>query len=263
MKAFSKYCFLFFSVLLFAGNILAQEGTRTTDPKGKVISGKICIIPFEPKLYMSEIDKKINEQTKWDWESIRENFRRQLDTQLKLKLQSTMPVVSFYADSAKMAKDLEYTYKSTNISYDLVSDPSQATKTTHTQTGIKNGQVMVEQNNDQKFMNTKLTNTEVLTYLNKKYGPEYFVFVNELDIKNDLNSYDINSDSYQREITVHYSILDRNGKTINAGIATSRFSSKENNPKKIIAQCFTPIAAYIAGKFNAVVKPVTPEPPKK
>jgi hypothetical protein len=254
----------FFLVLLLAFiQLKAQEGTRVTDSKGKEISGKICIVPFEPKLYMSEIDKKINETTKWNWESIRENFRKQLDTQLKLKLQSSMPVLSFYADSAKMAKDLEYTYKSTNISYDLISDPTQATRTNHTQSGIKNGQIMVEQNNDKKFMNTKLTNTEVLSYLNKKYGPEYFIFINELDIKNNINSYDISTDSYQREVTVHYSILDRSGKTINAGIATSQFSSKENNPKKIVSMCFTPIAAYIAGKFNASVKPEVTGTPKK
>src|ERR1043165_2355726 len=107
---------LFSALLMCCAFSFAQEGTRTTDAKGKEISGKICIVPFEPKLYMSEIDKKINEQNKWEWETIRENFRRQLDTQLKLKLQSSAyPVVSFYADSAKMAKDLEYTYKSTNI----------------------------------------------------------------------------------------------------------------------------------------------------
>ena len=51
------------------------------------------------------------------------------------------------------------------------------------------------------------------------------------------------------------SMLLRSGKTINAGIATSRFSSKENNPKKIVAQCFSPIATYIAAKFSAIVEP--------
>ena len=102
---------------------------------------------------------------------------------------------------------------------------------------------------------------EVLSYLNKKYTSEYFVFINQLDIKNDMSSYDINTDSYQREVVVHYSILDITGKTINAGIATSRFSSKENNPKKIVAQCFSPIATYIAAKFTAIANP-KPAPQK-
>ncbi len=254
----------YFSFLLFIPLCtfsFAQEGTRTNTTPGKSVTGKICIVPFEPKLYMSEIDQKINQQTKWDWETIRENFRQQLDAQLKLKLQTTYSVLSFYADSAKMAKDLEYTYKSTDLAYDLVSKPSDAKTPGKSKTGVSNGQITVEQNTEKKFMNTKLTNTEVIDYLNKKYLSEYFVFINELDIKNDLDSYDINTDTYQREVTVHYSILDKTGKTINAGIATSKFSSKENNPKKIVAQCFSPIATYIAAKFTAIVNP-KPAPQK-
>lgn len=260
MISLKKYFFLLIFVSSSAISF-AQEGTRNTETPGKTVSGKICLVPFEPKLYMSEIDKKINEQTKWNWETIRENFRYQLDAQLKLKLQSTYSVLSFYADSAKMSKDLDYVYNSTGLSYDPVGKPTEAKTESKTKTGISNGQITVEQNSDKKFMNTKLTNVEVLSYLNKKYSSEYFVFINQLDIKNDMNSYDINTDTYQREITVHYSILDITGKTINAGIATSRFSSKENNPKKIISLCFSPIATYIAAKYTAIVNP-KPAPQK-
>ena len=257
MLRLKKYTLLFL-YLLFCAFSIAQEGTRnntTTTPGISTTTGKIMIVPFEPKLYMSDIDQKINQQTKWDFETIRENFRHQLDAQLKLKFQSISPVVSFYSDSAKMAKDLEFTYKSTNISYDLVAKPTDAEAVNKKQTGIKNGQVVVEMNNDKKFMNTKITNAELLSYLNKKYATDYFVFINELDIKNDMSSYDMTQDLYQREITVHYSILDKTGKTITAGIATSRFSSKENTPKKIVSQNFSPVATYISSKFSALVKP--------
>lgn len=255
-KYFPVLLFIFFSAIS-----IAQEGTRNSDAAGKTISGKVCLIPFEPKLYMSEIDQKINQQTKWEWETIRENFRHQLDMQLIQKLQGKSTVVSFYADSAKMSKDLEYTYKSTSLSYDPVGKPTEAKAVTKKISGISNGQITVEQNSDKKFMNTKLTNTEVLSYLNKKYASEYFIFINELDIKNDMNSYDIASDTYLRQVVVHYSILDKTGKTMAAGISTSSFSSKENAPKKIVAQCFSPIAADIAGKFISLVNPI-PAPSK-
>lgn len=243
-----KYILLFF--ILIVGFIAkAQEGTRTTTDKNTGESGKIMLIPFQPKLYMSEMDMKINQQTKWDFETIRENFRHQLDSQLKSKLQENGSIISFYNDSAKMWKDMDYIYKSINLSYDLVDKPSAATAPIEKKTGIKNGQIAVEINEDKKFMNTRISNNEVLSYLNKKYSSDYFIFINELDIKSDLNSYDMASDTYQREVSVHYSILDKNGKTINAGISISRFSSKENNPKKIISQCFSPIAADIASKL--------------
>lgn len=231
----------------------AQEGTRTAG-KTTEAGGKILLVPFEPILYMSEVDMKINQQTKWDFGRIRENFRHQLDNQLKLKLQSTARVVSFYSDSAKMSKDLIYIYNSTNVSYDLVDKPTSAVAAPiEKQSGIKNGQIAVDMNMDKKFMNTKLLNPEVLPYLTKKYKTDYFVFVNELDIKKDPDSYDISTDAYQCEVVVHYSILDGTGKTITAGISSSRFSSKITEPKKIVSLTFSPIATYIATKFSGVV----------
>lgn len=255
MIRFKKYIHFFSVFFLLPFLIQAQEGTRTTTTSGSTQTGKIMLVPFEPKLYMSEIDQKVNQQTKWNFNQIRENFRHQLDAQLKLKLQSIAPVVSFYSDSTKMTKDLEYTYLSSNLSYDLLTQPSSATAPTKKQDGIKNGQVAVEINNDKKFMNTKLPNLEVLNYLNNKYKVEYFVFVNELDITTMMDSYDISSDTYQRQVAVHYSILDKTGKTISAGLATSTFSSKENNPKKIVSSTFTPIAATIASKLAVIINP--------
>jgi hypothetical protein len=96
---------------------------------------------------------------------------------------------------------------------------------------------------------------EVLTYLNKKYKVEYFVFINELDITTIMDSYDMASDTYQRQVAVHYSIIDKTGKTISAGLATSTFSSKENNPKKIVSSTFTPIASFIASKLAVIINP--------
>jgi len=209
------------------------------------------LIPFEPKLYMSEMDMKINQQTNWSFQQIRENFRHQLDIQLKLKLRSIAPVVSFYSDSIQMASDLATIYKSTTLSYDLVE---ASTTPTAKQKGITNGQITVEVNNDKKFMNTKLSDTKLLPYLNKKYKSEYFVFINQLDIKKDIDSYDPATDLYQREITVHYTIIDKNGKTISEGITTSRFSSKENDPKKIASSNFSSIGTYITTILSANIK---------
>lgn len=242
-------------LLLFCVLSKAQDNTRTSTSNEKTPIGKIMLIPFEPKLYMSEIDKKVNEQTKWSFNQIRENFRHQLDEELKHKLQTLAPVVSFYSDSLKMWKDLEYIYTSTRLSFDPISKPSSGVNAVPREKGIKNGQIVVEMNDDEKFMNVTISSTELLIYLHKKYKTDYFVFVNELDLKNDPNSYNIATNSYQRQVVVHYTIIDKAGKLITAGAATSTFSSQENNPKKIVNKMFSPIAAYIAAKFSAVINP--------
>lgn len=256
MKVFKKYIAVILLNLLGLLSF-AQDGTRNTS--SAAATGKIMLIPFEPRLYMSEIDMKVNQLTKWNFEKIRENFRKQLNNQLKLQLKSTATVVSFYSDSIKMAKDLAYIYRSVSLSYDLVDKPNAPiTK----QNGIKNGQLAVEASTDKRFMNTKITDTKLLEYLSTKYKSDYFVFINQLDITNNSETYNLATDTYMRDVTVHYTILDKAGKRISAGIATSQFSSKENDPKKIVSQSFSPAAGIIAGKLTAVIKP-SPAPPKK
>ena len=67
--AFQK---LFFLVLLFSFSAYSQSSTRgektsnVIDKKNNeiILPHHIMLIPFEPKLYMSEIDKAINKETK-------------------------------------------------------------------------------------------------------------------------------------------------------------------------------------------------------
>ncbi len=246
------FSFLFLLPLLS----IAQEGTRSSKSTSS-LAGKVMIIPFEPKLYLSEIDQKINQQTKWNFNQIRENFRHQLDVQLQQKFKNYGSVISFYSDSIKMHKDLQFIYVSTSISFDPLDKPRsghmQATKST----GIKDGQVTVEISSEKKFTNIVPNDDKILPYLSSKYKAEYFVFINQLDIKNNADSYNIATDSYLRKVDVHYTIVDKTGKLITAGIASSGFSSKENNPKNIVALAFSPIATFIFTKFATLMKPVT------
>ena len=263
---FIKIYFLFLCFMFHVSTTLfAQEGTRntSTNTTAFAISGKIMIVPFEPKLYLSEVDMKVNQVTNWNFNQIRENFRHQLDNQLKLKLQSIAPVFSYYSDSSKTWKDLMYTYKATSLSSDLVDKPTDASVVNKKESGIKNGEVHLEVSNDKKFMNTKISDKEALPYLTTKYKSEYFIFINELDILDVPNTYNVSTDSYNREVSVHYSIIDKTGKTISAGLLSYPFSSKENNPKKIVSICFAPIATYITEKLSAIINPKPAAPPKK
>lgn len=243
-------CFLF-----SATPTAAQEGVRN-GVSPKAISGKVMLVPYEPKMFMGDIGEKIYVQTKWNYTQLSEYFRKQLDIQMKLKLQSVLsPVVSFYTDSAKTSKDLGYIYKSTTIGFDLVDKPYSPTATNiKKEQGIKNGQIVVEVSNDKKFSNIRINDKELLPYLYKKYSTGYFVFINELDMKTLTDSYDLTSDTYQREVTVHYTIVDNTGKLITAGASVTKFSSKINDPKKIVALTFPPLASYIAVKLSAFLK---------
>jgi hypothetical protein len=249
-----KHILFLLVVLIIPVCLQAQEGVR--NPVKKDISGKIMVVPFEPQMYMGDIGEKIYIESKWNFRQLSEYFRHQLDNQLKLKLQNiASPVVTFYIDSAKTANDLEYIYKSTSLSFEPIDKPITAKTENKKQNGVKNGQLAVEISSDKKFTNTRLSTTDLIPFLNKKYKSQYFVFINELDMKTVMDSYDLATDSYQREVTVHYTIVNDMSKLITADAASYRFSSKVNDPKKIVNQTFSPIAAYITAKFDAVINP--------
>ena len=255
MKPFISIHKLSFFISLFCAPVsfLAQDNTRTADVISNDSIEKIMLVPFEPKLYMSDIDRKVNEETNWNFNQIREYFRHELNTQIQFKLKKIAPVISFYTDSLKRAKDLKYIYESTTLSYDLVEPNTNSSQSTAKQKGIKNGQIVVEINTDKKFMNKKILDPKLITYLHKKYNTNYFVFINELDFQTNMESYNISTDSYQRTVSVHYSIIDKDSKTIKAGIIHSTFSSKQNNPKKIVSQNFTAKANNISSQFSSII----------
>jgi hypothetical protein len=240
-----------FSAFILCVNAIAQEGTRESDAS---INGKVMTIPFQSYMYMSEIDKKINEKTGWSHEQIKEYFRRNLDVQLMLKLKGKTQVVSFYKDSVNMAKDLDYTYKSRTLTYETIDPNGNKVTNSKQQKNITNGQLTVEMKTNKGYMTAKIINPGLLSTLNKKYGSVYFIFINELDIKYDLNTYDIAADAYQREVTVHYTIMDKNQKIISSGIAVSPLSPTEDNPKKIVETSLAPIAEYIAEKLTSATR---------
>jgi hypothetical protein len=159
-----------------------------------------------------------------------------------------------------MAKDLNFIYKSTTINFDKLNKPTEPTaKPVKGPNGINKGQLEVAISTEAKFSNIRFNTEDLISYLNEKYGSEYFVFINELDILTVPDSYDLATDSYQREVSVHYTIVDKNSKLVVAGLATSRISSKENDPKKIVNTAFGPIARTIATRFKAVLSPAKPK----
>ena len=108
-------------------------------------------------------------------------------------------------------------------------------------------------------MNTKVLNPKLLGDLHRKYGINYFVFINELDFKYEMEnrSKAMAGGTADRKATIHYSIIDYTGKLIAGGVAAKEFSGAMNEPKKIKASCFIPIVQYIAGQISNEGAPIT------
>src|ERR1700741_372279 len=72
---------------------------------------KVMVIPFLPKMYMSQIDHKINAETKWDQKKIRASFREGIDEELGKKLKSKFDVLCLLDDTVKYKKDIAGIYQ--------------------------------------------------------------------------------------------------------------------------------------------------------
>ncbi|MDO8998606.1 MAG: hypothetical protein Q7W45_02495 [Bacteroidota bacterium] len=220
-----------------------------------VAAHKVMLIPFESRLYMSEIDQNINAETKLTAKEIKYKFRDGLNEQLfKAFKINKFNVVDLMDDTTKYRKDLDGIYQ--YLTYEFQKIPNQenyqAPKKEKDQKKIEKGQLNVESNSDARFMNAKITNAKVVPLLYGKYKTDLFVFINQLDIKasGSKGPAELGEGNGNRKITVHYTVYTYDAKEINSGVAEEEFEATLNNPKKIIDKYFFKIATIIVQRVN-------------
>ncbi len=248
----------FMAVLsLNAQNTLNQKGSEKAPPPGK---HKIMLIPFEPRLYMSEVDYAINKETKLTGKQIKAIFRDGINEQLYKSLKLQHLVIDMMDDTVKTKKDLGEIYQHLVLEYMKVPDQKNykpPVKEKQEQI-IKNGQVVDETNTDARFMNAKIKNATLVPYLYAKYKCDIFVFINELDIKSSASSSNgdplATTDGF-RKLVVHYTVYTYDAKEINSGIAETQFPVAINDPKKIVNSYFSKLAQIITERINLALTP--------
>jgi len=257
-------------VALAAFNTYAQNNTMgaavTAENSGK---SKVLIIPFEPKLYISDIDNQLAKENEMNFRDIKAKFRAALDQNIFLSLKQYYSPLSFYMIPQEDAiKELSYIYNSIGYKYEVMPQEEVVEKETagkklmgkfkkkqkeeeYVEAGIQNGQVVSQVDNREKYMQTKISNDNLINTLNQQYQAEYYVFVNELDIKKALNEQNNGGlqGNYQREIKVHYTIFDNKETVVSSGAIKALFDSRENDIEKIIKTQFALISNKIAEKL--------------
>lgn len=262
----SRHILSAFLIVLGAGQFFAQDGEQTTI-KTKTVAAtetkadhKVLIIPFEPRLYNSEIDRSINAETKLSAKDIKYKFRDGLNEQLYKALRaSKYNAVDFMSDTVLYKKELASIYQ--YLTYDYVKVPDQKNYKVPSrekeQKKIENGQLVVETNSDARFMDARITNAKALQAIQAKYRSDLFLFINELDIKagGTADPGAAADNSGMRKIIVHYTIMNSSGVEINSGTVEEEFDPSLNIPKKIIDKHFSKIAVTLLQRMNKALGP--------
>ena len=245
---FGKLCFS----LSAQNKTISEKSKNEREPASK---HKVLLIPFEPKLYLSEADYAFYQKTQLSPRQLKTKFRDGLNEQLYKALRANgFGVIDLMDDTVKYKKDTEGIYQYLAYEYQKVPDQTnyQPPKKEKSKQAVEKGQLNVETNSDVRFMNAKLTNAKVVPMLYGKYKTDLFLFINQLDIKEagaKENNQFTGLGSENRKIVVHYTIYTYDAKEINSGIAEEEFSIELNEPKKIIDKHFSKIAITITQRL--------------
>lgn len=222
----------------------------------------LIIVPFHPDKYMSEVDHDIAKGTSYTYQHTRGFFRKGLDNALLIASKEWNEYVSMHADDADVNHDLDFIYKTVAPSVQpyvapvINEDHSFKTRLANkwmefqgmVETGpepgtrIEQGQIISVPQNQEYITKAKIYNEIIFDSINKKYGGDYYVFINELDILNGATDQrQLESDQYQRIIKVHYSVYDSTGTEMFSLIKKRGFSSRENDLRTIITEHFLPM----------------------
>lgn len=213
---------------------------------------RIMIVPFESRMYLSEIDFQINKESKLSAKEIKALMRDGMSEQLYKKLKPKMGVVDLLDDTAKTKKDLADIYRFLGYQYQKVpnQDHYKAPEKEKQQKAIDKGQLNVESNSDARFMNAKIKSASLVPYLYGKYKTDLYLFVNELDIKALNGSAAEMNPNASRKIILHYTVYTYDAKEINSGIAEIDLPSNVNNPHKIVNSYFSQLADMVTARID-------------
>lgn len=261
----------FVAIFSISFNSFSQE-TTTGDAPAKNVSnkGSVLIVPFEPRLYISDIDNQIAVKNEMNYQDIKAKFRAALDQNLFITLKPYFSPLSFYTLQEEEARmELSYIYNSIGYKYEVLPmEEEEETKGNkllnkfkkkekndeYTEAGINNGQIVSQVDNREKYMKTVISNDELLATLNKKYQAQYYIFINELDIKRGMEFQYVNSSKVEdRTIKVHYTIFN-NKEEVSSGAIITTFDGNENDINKIIKSQFGIIAEKIVNKIIPIEK---------
>jgi len=221
---------------------------------------KIMLIPYDPNFYLSDAEQEIIEATKKDPKQVRESFRRTIDLYIQHGFSRLRPCISLLNDAdsiPSLQEALINIYSKTGYRYgnpmplpykpetndSLSKQNKKAVKETF---DSRTAQQYITFKGDAKYMNAVISKPEVLEELFKEYGTDIFVFINQFEIKTNYNScLNIANKIYKREIMLHFSVFEKNGKQIAGAYATTFFPSDSNNAFDIMKNCFPELARFV------------------
>lgn len=223
---------------------------------------KICVVPFHPDRYMSQVDQDIARGTAYTYQHTRGFFRKGLDNAIVIAAKPYNEVLNLHADDPALNMDLDFVYHLTKnpivpyeapviderhdfkkrladywikLQGEIATQPEPGTR-------IEQGQLVSVPDQRELITKVKVINNKLTDSLTVKHQVDYYLFINELDILfGTTDQTSLQSDNYKRVIKAHMTVLDKNGNELFSLIKRIYFPSYENELESIIRNYFLPL----------------------
>lgn len=257
MRNFSA---LFFTLFLSGSSLLAQHSTlRFSDSPINLNNQSLLIVPFESRMFLCEINRELATENQLSVKEITDRFTSALDQSILYTFQERCDVSSFYLLEDEEAKsDLSFIYSNIKLEYELVEAAREKNGISKLKSKIKkednsyqrgrieNGQVVTKRDDRERYMKAVVKDPQMLDSMHYKFNNKYFLFVNELDIKNIYEgAHQMAQMDFEREIKLHYTLYQKNGEILSTGVSRTHFPGKLNDINAIIKNYFPILAQQI------------------
>jgi hypothetical protein len=116
------------------------------------------------------------------------------------------------------------------------------------ETGNNNAPPRQEYQQEERYMNTTVINPNLFTYLAGRYEADMFVFINQLDITEEIKDagYSYAKNANLRRLKVHYTVFTISGEQVYGGASIVYFPGKVNDLNGLINDYFPAAMENIA-----------------
>jgi len=253
----NKFCL--FLGLLFSRWAFSQESTLLlSDANRDSRRGTgILIVPFENRMYRSDFDQTFCQSTRMSPKQLKHFFRNGLNQTLYNTLQKAgYRVRDLMEDTAQSKSTLYNIYSQTAYDYLNVPDPVhfKPPKNDSRTPKVIKGQLVVESQNEHKFMNARLLQSQLINNLAKQYQCKLFVFINQMDI---LSGNTNNAYQYQQTMqrfNIHYTLFNDQGIELHSGILQHE-QAENGTAAALTDKAFKAISEQLLKRIDFVLFP--------
>jgi hypothetical protein len=221
-------------------------------PDSVISRASVLVIPYNPAMHLSDADADIAAGSEMNMMELRQALRKDLLKALNKDIGEVYDVPGLKNEFvSEGGRDMEVLYHSLLYETDSVyplKDPKRfAVQDTLAEKKKKPA--------EKSYINVGIADQMLLPDYSKKYNADYFIFLNEIDIKTHYDDcLNLALKIYRRDLKVHYSVFDKNGKQLYGDVAVSSFDSNTNDVNEIGKKNFPVISGYILRSFNKVAQ---------